>query len=105
MDCMSCGEHIPDDSIFCPECGARQDLSRAGGFNAPNSVGLAGQEVAGGRSFGVVSGEVIRQQREMSVSDPNAISPELMRQIAQGMQNQQISPQLVIFHLKDSKIR
>ena len=92
MDCMSCGEHIPDDSIFCPECGARQDLSRAGGFTAPNSVGLAGQEVTGGRSFGVVSGEAIRQQREMSVSDPNAISPELMRQIAQGMQNQQNIP-------------
>ena len=66
MDCMSCGEHIPDDSIFCPECGARQDLSRAGGFTAPNSVGLGGQEVTGGRSFGVVSGEAIRQQREMS---------------------------------------
>ena len=92
MDCMSCGEHIPDDSIFCPECGARQDLSRAGGFTTPNSVGLAGQEVTGGRSFGVVSGEAIRQQREMSVSDPNAISPELMRQIAQGMQNQQNIP-------------
>jgi len=89
---MSCGEHIPDDSIFCPECGARQDLSRAGGFTTPNSVGLAGQEVTGGRSFGVVSGEAIRQQREMSVSDPNAISPELMRQIAQGMQNQQNIP-------------
>ena len=89
---MSCGEHIPNDSIFCPECGARQDLSRAGGFTAPNSVGLAGQEVTGGRSFGVVSGEAIRQQREMSVSDPNAISPELMRQIAQGMQNQQNIP-------------
>ena len=92
MDCMSCGEHIPDDSIFCPECGARQDLSRAGGFTTPNSVGLGGQEVTGGRSFGVVSGEAIRQQREMSVSDPNAISPELMRQIAQGMQNQQNIP-------------
>jgi len=89
---MSCGEHIPDDSIFCPECGARQDLSRAGGFTTPNSVGLGGQEVTGGRSFGVVSGEAIRQQREMSVSDPNAISPELMRQIAQGMQNQQNIP-------------
>ena len=92
MECTSCGEHIPDDSIFCPECGARQDLSRAGGFTTPNSVGLGGQEVTGGRSFGVVSGEAIRQQREMSVSDPNAISPELMRQIAQGMQNQQNIP-------------
>ena len=92
MQCDSCGEEIPADSIFCPECGARQDLSRAGGFAAPNSVGLSGQEVTGGRNFGVVSGEAIRQQREMSVSDPNAISPELMRQIAQSMQNQQNIP-------------
>ena len=92
MQCDSCAEEIPADSIFCPECGARQDLSRAGGFAAPNSVGLSGQEVTGGRNFGVVSGEAIRQQREMSVSDPNAISPELMRQIAQSMQNQQNIP-------------
>ena len=92
MQCDSCGEEIPADSIFCPECGSRQDLSRAGGFNAPNSVGLSGEEVTGGRNFGVVSGEAIRHQREMSVSDPNAVSPELMRQIAQSMQNQNIPP-------------
>ena len=92
MLCGSCGEEIPADSIFCPECGARQDLSRAGGFTAPNAVGLSGQEVTGGRSFGVVSGEAIRHQREMSVTDPNAVSPELMRQIAQSMQNQQNIP-------------
>ena len=92
MPCGSCGEELPADSIFCPECGARQDLSRAGGFTAPNSVGLSGQEVSGGRNFGVGSGEAIRQQREMSVSDPSAISPELMRQIAQSMQNQQNIP-------------
>ena len=92
MQCGSCGEEIPADSIFCSECGARQDLSRAGGFTAPNSVGLSGQEVTGGRSFGVVSGEAIRHQRDMSVTDPNAVSPELMRQIAQSMQNQQNIP-------------
>ena len=92
MHCDSCGEEIPADSIFCPECGSRQDLSRAGGFNAQNSVGLSGQEVSGGRNFGVVSGEAIRHQREMSVSDPNAVSPELMRQIAQSMQNENIPP-------------
>ena len=92
MQCGSCGEEIPADSIFCPECGARQDLSRAGGFTVPNAVGLSGQEVTGGRSFGVVSGEAIRHQREMSVTDPNAVSPELMRQIAQSMQNQQNIP-------------
>ena len=55
-------------------------------------MGLSGQEVTGGRSFGVVSGEAIRHQREMSVTDPNAVSPELMRQIAQSMQNQQNIP-------------
>ena len=62
------------------------------GFTAPSAVGLSGQEVTGGRSFGVVSGEAIRHQREMSVTDPNAVSPELMRQIAQSMQNQQNIP-------------
>ncbi len=92
MQCGSCGEEIPSDSIFCPECGSRQDLSKAGGFTAPNTVGLSGQEVSGGRNFGVVSGEAIRKQREMSVSDPSSISPELLQQIAQGMQNQQNIP-------------
>ena len=92
MECTSCAELIPDDSIFCPECGSRQDLSRAGGFTTPNAVGLSGQEVSGGRNFGVVSGEAIRQQRDMGAADPTAISPELLQQIAQGMQNQQNIP-------------
>ena len=92
MECGSCSEMIPDDSIFCPECGARQDMSRAGGFTNPSSVGLSGQEVSGGRNFGVVSGEAIRQQREMGVTDLNSISPELLQQIAQGLQNQQNIP-------------
>ena len=92
MECTSCAELIPDDSIFCPECGSRQDLSRAGGFTTPNAVGLSGQEVSGGRNFGVVSGEAIRQQRDMGPADPTAISPELLQQIAQGMQNQQNIP-------------
>ena len=90
--CTSCAELIPDDSIFCPECGSRQDLSRAGGFTTPNAVGLSGQEVSGGRNFGIVSGEAIRQQRDMGAADPTAISPELLQQIAQGMQNQQNIP-------------
>jgi RNA polymerase subunit RPABC4/transcription elongation factor Spt4 len=92
MECGSCGELIPDDSIFCPECGARQDMSRAGSFTSPNSIGLSGQEVSGGRSFGVVSGEAIRSQREMGATDLNSISPELLQQIAQGLQNQQNIP-------------
>jgi len=92
MECGSCGELIPDDSIFCPECGARQDMSRAGSFTSPNSIGLSGQEVSGGRNFGVVSGEAIRHQREMGATDLNSISPELLQQIAQGLQNQQNIP-------------
>ena len=92
MECGSCSELIPDDSIFCPECGARQDMSRAGSFTSPNSIGLSGQEVSGGRNFGVVSGEAIRHQREMGETDLSAISPELLQQIAQGLQNQQNIP-------------
>jgi RNA polymerase subunit RPABC4/transcription elongation factor Spt4/flagellar motor protein MotB len=92
MECGSCSELIPDDSIFCPECGARQDMSRAGSFTSPNSIGLSGQEVSGGRNFGVVSGEAIRHQRDMGATDLNSISPELLQQIAQGLQNQQNIP-------------
>ena len=88
MDCGSCTELIPDDSIFCPECGARQELSRAGGFTNPGSIGLSGQEVSGGRNFGVVSGEAIRQQRDMSMGGNTNISPEVLQQIAMGIQQQ-----------------
>ena len=28
MDCSSCGALIPDDSMFCTECGARQVQSK-----------------------------------------------------------------------------
>ncbi len=34
MQCGSCGEEIPSDSLFCPECGARQNAS--GGGMAPS---------------------------------------------------------------------
>ena len=43
MDCQACSEEIPEDSIFCPECGARQDLSKGGG-----------------RSFGVVTPQAVQ---------------------------------------------
>ena len=32
-------EEIPNDSIFCPECGARQEVSRAGSFANTGAVG------------------------------------------------------------------
>ncbi len=87
MECGSCNEVIPADSIFCPECGARQEMSRAGDFTSPNSIGLSGQEVTGGRNFGVVSGEAVRQQRDMNIGNTN-VSPEVLQQIAMGIQQQ-----------------
>ena len=93
MDCGSCAELIPDDSIFCPECGARQETSRAGSFANTGSVGLGGQEVAGGRNFGVVSGEAVRQQRDMNQTQAGGLPPEVLQQIAMGVQQQQNIPQ------------
>ena len=57
MQCTSCSEEIPDDSIFCPECGSRQDLSRAN-FGSDTST-LGGDESSGARTHGVVSSEAI----------------------------------------------
>ena len=93
MDCGSCADLIPDDSIFCPECGARQEISRAGSFANTGSVGLGGQEVTGGRNFGVVSGEAVRQQREMGQGPAGGLPPEVLQQIAMGVQQQQNIPQ------------
>ena len=78
MHCTSCSAEIPEDSIFCTECGSRQDLSKA---NMPTQTGLSGAEVSGGRGFGVVSGEAIRQQRE--VSQQSGLPSELMSQLSQ----------------------
>ena len=95
MQCGSCIEEIPDDSIFCPECGSRQELSRAGNLPGVANVGLSGQQVAGGRNFGVVSGEAVIQQNAQNMDGmgmPPGMMPELMGQIAQGMQPGQIPP-------------
>jgi len=55
MDCQVCSEEIPGDSLFCPECGARQDPSKSG--------------VMGGRNFGVVSSQAVQATHEMQASD------------------------------------
>jgi len=95
MQCGSCIEEIPDDSIFCPECGSRQELSRAGAIPGVGNVGLSGQQVVGGRNFGVVSGEAVIQQNAQDmggVGMPPGMMPDLMGQIAQGMQPGQMPP-------------
>ena len=51
MDCQVCSEEIPSDSLFCPECGARQDPSKSG------------------RNFGVVSSQAIQATHDMQAAD------------------------------------
>ncbi len=86
MQCTSCVSEIPDDSIFCTECGSRQDLSKA---SLPGQVGLAGGEVSGGRGFGVVSGEAIRQEREQQQMQQGQLPSGILDQINQ----QNVPPQ------------
>ena len=38
MQCSTCGEEIPNDSLFCPECGARQNAGGGGMPPAPSPV-------------------------------------------------------------------
>ena len=93
MECGSCGAVIPDDSIFCSECGARQEFSRAGSFSAMGSQSLGGGEVTGGRGFGVVSGEAVRQQRNMQQQGmPQGIPADILQNIASGIQQQNNLP-------------
>ena len=85
MQCDSCLEQIPDDSIFCPECGARQEMSRAGGLPGVGGIGLGGQDVSGGRNFGVVSGEAVINQNMPGMPPqgmPPGMMPDIMGQIA-----------------------
>ena len=38
MQCSTCGEEIPNDSLFCPECGARQNAGGSGMPSTPSPV-------------------------------------------------------------------
>jgi len=90
MQCTSCVSEIPDDSIFCTECGSRQDLSKA---SLPGQVGLDGGDVSGGRGFGVVSGEAIRQEREQQQMQQGQLPSGIMDQInQQNVPSQQFPP-------------
>ena len=76
MDCQVCSEEIPDDSLFCPECGARQDPSKSGAM--------------GGRNFGVVSSQAVQATHDMQASDAAGgtnvgADPSFLNQIANQM--------------------
>ncbi|MDC0056511.1 hypothetical protein OAJ94_05615 [Deltaproteobacteria bacterium] len=98
MQCTSCVSEIPDDSIFCTECGSRQDLSKA---SLPGQVGLAGGEVSGGRGFGVISGEAIRQEREQQQMEQGQLPSGIMAQINQQNMPPQQFPQQEINPMLD----
>ena len=91
MDCSSCGEIIPDDSMFCTECGARQIQSKAQSFAGATQGQNIGQP-GFGRSFGAVSPEAIRNEREAMNQQMGSLPPELLSQIAGGMQTNQNLP-------------
>ena len=57
------------------------------------SQSLGGGEVTGGRGFGVVSGEAVRQQRDMQQQGmPQGIPADILQNIASGIQQQNNLP-------------
>ena len=78
MFCDTCNEEIPDDSIFCPECGARQNLSKAS-FGVPTESLSGGVPTSSG--MGVVTPQAFSQSDEKK-SEVTSISEDLMSQIA-----------------------
>ncbi|MCH1537654.1 MAG: zinc ribbon domain-containing protein, partial [Candidatus Poseidonia sp.] len=91
MNCGSCGEVIPADSMFCPECGARQDNSVAGGFqpNPPQNLPPFPQQP---RTFDPVAGQDQRMQQEHNMNQMGQIPPDMLHGMAQGIQQQQNLP-------------
>ena len=74
--CQVCSEEIPDDSLFCPECGSRQDPSNSGAM--------------GGRNFGVVSSQAVQATQDMQATDAaggtaSASPSDFLNQIAGQM--------------------
>ena len=93
MDCSSCGALIPDDSMFCTECGARQVQSKAQSFaGATQGQNIGGGQGNFGRSFGAVSPEAIRNERDAMNQQMGNLPPELLNQIASGIQSNQNMP-------------
>jgi RNA polymerase subunit RPABC4/transcription elongation factor Spt4 len=91
MNCGACGELIPTDSMFCPECGSRQDTSVAGGFTPPpaqNIPPFPQQQ----RSFDPVSNPQQRMQQEANMNQIGQIPQDMLQGMAQGIHQQQNLP-------------
>jgi hypothetical protein len=62
MYCKDCGEQIPDDSVFCPECGAKLTVAPAAAAPpsastpppASPTAGAASQDVGQGLFIGLI---------------------------------------------------
>jgi RNA polymerase subunit RPABC4/transcription elongation factor Spt4 len=91
VNCGACGEAIPADSMFCPECGARQDTSMAGGFTPPpqqNIPPFPQQQ----RTFDPVSGQQQRMQQQTNMNQMGQVPPDMLQGMAQGLQQHQNLP-------------
>ncbi len=91
MNCGACGEQIPADSMFCPECGARQDNSVAGGF-APTPNQSIPTFPPQQRTFDPVSGDAQRMQQESNMNQMGQLPQDMLQGMAQGLQHQQNLP-------------
>ena len=91
MNCGTCGELIPADSMFCPECGARQDNSVAGGF-APAPNQSLPQFPPQQRTFDPVSGPAQRSQQEANMNQMGQIPQDMLQGMAQGINQHQNLP-------------
>ena len=91
LQCGSCTEEIPQDSIFCPECGSRQEISIAGNLPGVSPVGLGGQAGSGGRNFGVVSGAAVMNQNIANQIPGQEMHPGVIPDVL-GQMNQQFPP-------------
>ena len=85
--CGSCNDEIPDDSIFCPECGARQELSRAGNIPGMSHASIGGGQSTPGRNFGVVSGQAVQQQNQDG-QEMQGLPTHMLSQISGNIQQQ-----------------
>ena len=91
MNCGACGEAIPADSMFCPECGSRQDMSVAGGFAPPPAQNIPPFPQQP-RSFDPVSGEQQRMQQEANMNQMGQVSQDMLQGMAQGLNQHQNLP-------------
>ena len=77
--------------MFCPECGARQDNSVAGGF-APTPNQSIPSFPPQQRSFDPVSGQAQRMQQENNMNQMGQVPPDMLQGMAQGIHQQQNLP-------------